>query len=769
MNIANVKLILAREVRDQMRDQRTLFMIFVLPVLLYPLLGTAYFEVFQLRTQTMSVLIVGGQQLEKSPTPLIQDGGFAPDLFLDGREEAKLLKLTMSDETSSDACAFEDARIDAERQVRDKKYDAAIVFPPDFAQRLDGYRKAIQAETAARIAGASHKPERAAPAGGTTAVAEIPQPKIIYTTANERSLMASSRLAGVLNRWMDEVGKANLVAGGLPPEAVRPFEVIGANLSSSTAGKAANIWSRLLPILMILWAMTGAFYPAIDLCAGEKERGTLETLLSSPAERSEIVLGKLLTIMVFSMATAALNLICVSVTGGLVVRQIPGFGGPPATAMIWLALAMVPASALFSALCLALASFARSTKEGQYYLMPLLLLTLPLTIMPAMPGVELNLGTALLPVSGMVLLLKTLLEGSYGQALQFLPVVLAVTFAACWLSVRWAVEQFNTESVLFRESERFDVGLWFKRLVRERGPLPSVAEGVFCGVVVLAVSFILRAAAAQPHDFGSLARSTLVLQLAGIVTPALIMAVMLTRSTRRTLRLTLPRWRMVPAAAVLAVALHPFILALGSLIVWLYPIAPEVQAKFEEMQRLFASGNVWMVVLVVAAMPAICEELAFRGFILSGCGSLGNNRRAIVVSAVFFGLAHGMLQHSIGTFFMGLVLGYLVVRSGSLLPGMVFHFLNNAMLVLAAKVTPELIDRFPTLGLLVHPTSQGVTYQWPVYLFGGVTSLALLGWFAWFPEAKTAEEVLRKAYEPSESDTMEDTSARLVAASEEAR
>ena len=153
--------------------------------------------------------------------------------------------------------------------------------------------------------------------------------------------------------------------------------------------------------------------------------------------------------------------------------------------MLWLSLALIPVSALFSALCLALASFARSTKEGQYYLMPLLMLSLPMAVLPMSPGVELNLGNSLIPISGVMLLLKTLLEGSYLQALQYLPVVLAVTMAACWLAVRWAVEQFNTESVIFRESERFAVGLWLRHLMRDREPTPSAAEGLFCGVMIL--------------------------------------------------------------------------------------------------------------------------------------------------------------------------------------------------------------------------------------------------------------------------------------------
>ena len=130
---------------------------------------------------------------------------------------------------------------------------------------------------------------------------------------------------------------------------------------------------------MLVWALTGAFYPAIDLCAGEKERGTLETLLSSPAMRSEMVWGKLLAIMLFSMATSLLNLASMGVTGTLLIGQLQLLGGagegvaigpPPLAAMGWLVLGLVPISALFSALALAIAALARSTKEGQYYLLP---------------------------------------------------------------------------------------------------------------------------------------------------------------------------------------------------------------------------------------------------------------------------------------------------------------------------------------------------------------------------------------------------------------
>ena len=189
--------------------------------------------------------------------------------------------------------------------------------------------------------------------------------------------------------------------------------------------------------------------------------------------------------MLFSMMTSVLNLLSMGVTGDLVISHLPGggeavrLGMPPVVSQLWLLLALVPVSALFSALCIALAAFARSTKEGQYYLMPLVLVTLPLVILPMGPGMELNLGNSLIPLTGLVLLLRSLLEGNYLSALPYVPLVVGVTLLCCLMAVRWAIEQFNKESVLFRESERLDMGLWLRHLLRDRGGYAERVGGDF--------------------------------------------------------------------------------------------------------------------------------------------------------------------------------------------------------------------------------------------------------------------------------------------------
>ncbi len=224
---------------------------------------------------------------------------------------------------------------------------------------------------------------------------EVPSPEILHNTANDKSRVAFVRLCETLGRWTQRIGDDNLRSSGVSVSAVRPFSV-GSSDVADVKYRSGAMWAKILPILMLLWALTGAFYPAVDLCAGEKERGTLETLLSSPAARSEIVLGKLLTVMLFSIATAVLNLASMGITAQLALAHLPGFGLPPLPAVLVMGVALLPIAALFSALCLALAAFARSSKEGQCYLMPLLMLTMPLVHSVKLPALYVSLGIDIL-------------------------------------------------------------------------------------------------------------------------------------------------------------------------------------------------------------------------------------------------------------------------------------------------------------------------------------------------------------------------------------
>ncbi len=349
MKLSNVNLIFLREVRDQFRDRRTLFMIFVLPMLLYPLLAMSMTQVAQfVREHPTPIKIIGLPELEGLPA-LVNDGHVAKEWLGSLRPDLLPVELESVGNQVQDK-PIEQIESEAQAAIKGQGHQAVLYFPPSFAHELERFRQAVVTDR--QRSGQVEKPPN------------VPEPRLFVNSADEKSKMAGERVSRAVTRWTDAIGERILASGDLPVMAAHPFELKEMDVADVEHRKAA-VWSKMLPFVLIIWALTGAFYPAIDLCAGEKERGTLETLLTSPAERSEIVTGKLLTVMLFSMATSALNLVSMGVTGLFMFQQFQALGEgfevglPPLRAGLWLLLTLIPVSALFSALCLALASFAQ--------------------------------------------------------------------------------------------------------------------------------------------------------------------------------------------------------------------------------------------------------------------------------------------------------------------------------------------------------------------------------------------------------------------------
>jgi sodium transport system permease protein len=226
------------------------------------------------------------------------------------------------------------------------------------------------------------------------------------------------------------------------------------------------------------------------------------------------------------------------------------------------------------------------------------------------------------------------------------------------------------------------------------------------------------------------------------------MTFIFTSSPRQTLLLKWPPWLTIPAAALLAVVLHPAANCLQTLVQQLYPVSESVRPSLEQMTGVFRQADFWPLVLLIAVVPAICEELAFRGFILSGFRHLGHRWRAIIYSALLFGVTHGILQQSLIASLLGVVLGYLAVQSGSILPGMVFHVCHNTLAVANSRITSEMFWNWPLLRTIATPVKGGgCTFDWPVVAAGALAGFLLLAWFGRLPCPKSAEESLEEAIE----------------------
>ncbi|REK27685.1 MAG: CPBP family intramembrane metalloprotease [Planctomycetota bacterium] len=684
MSWPNVRLIFLREMRDQLRDRRTLFMIAVLPILFYPLLGVSFFQIAQfLKKHESRVLIVGEESVKEIPG-LFEGETFSSNLTeqvvrVKFRElESLPFFRKYRDEFVSPDGPRPDVLTEFKNQLlmvmEEEDCHAVLYYPPGVAQKFTNYAVELAER---RDAGQSAPP--------------LPEPKIVSPMRTDAESMTAGLLKHVVKKH-DRATKDSAAEQRELDELVREADPIVYRGEGSERRINTSLWSKILPFVLMIWAVTGAFYPAVDLCAGEKERGTLETLLSSPARRSEIVMGKLFTVMMFSIATAMLNLTVMFGTGAIVLSQIEDLakvanvGPPPLAAFAWSLLLIVPVSVLVSAVCLALAALAKSTKEGQHYLAPVMLVALPLTLLPMAPQVELNFAFSLVPISGIVLVMRSLLEGTFFELWPYAIIVAVVTFFCCWWSIRWAVEQFNSESVLFREGERWTLGTWLRHLARDRQDTPSAAQALLCGLVILIVSFFLSVFLAKSFEellargtFADLFKSAFISIVVGVALPALLFSIMLTRSPRRTLQLGPPtKLLTIPVAALLALAAIPLSRLLLEGLQVVLPMT-EATAQLEQLAKLFDSApNVLAALGVIALMPAVFEELAFRGFILSGFRHTGHKWRAIALSSIFFALAHSIVYQEINALLLGLILGYLAIQTGSIWPCMTFHFVFNA-------------------------------------------------------------------------------------------
>jgi sodium transport system permease protein len=210
----------------------------------------------------------------------------------------------------------------------------------------------------------------------------------------------------------------------------------------------------MLPYLLFLICLSGAMAPATDIGAGEKERGTLETLLISPIDRNKIVMGKFLTIAFAGTMTALITVLSMVIWGlvlsqGMAIKFVADFMAQIAILdFLLIFLMLVPVVAIFSAVLLSISIYAKSFKEAQSYMGPMTILVVVPIMLALLPGVELKGGWAWVPVTNVSLAMKELVKGTmdYYQLFAIFGSTVIIAGALFAFCVYW----FNQEKVLFR-------------------------------------------------------------------------------------------------------------------------------------------------------------------------------------------------------------------------------------------------------------------------------------------------------------------------------
>jgi sodium transport system permease protein len=342
---------------------------------------------------------------------------------------------------------------------------------------------------------------------------------------------------------------------------------------------------------------------------------------------------------------------------------------------------LLPATFTITAFFLALAMTARDAKDaGNFLGASLTLLLMPMMIV-MLPGVDLNAWTAFVPMVNLSLLTKALFLGEARAETVFLTVVASLLYAT--LAIVCAARTFGREQILLGGRTSF-LALLLPEKRRHPAPTPGLAFTMFALVLVLGY-------------YGSLAltqagilTAVLATQLGFFLAPVMAVAAWLKFQPAEVFSLRRPPWRGVLAAVLIGTTGWA---AVGGLVMRLLPPPDSLVKALEKLVLLDdTAAPLWKLWVVIALTPAVCEELLFRGLILSGLRRYGQ-WPAIVISALLFALAHASIYRLLPTFCLGLLLGYIVVKTGSLYCSILLHALNNGVAVTLAR-SQDFAERF---------------------------------------------------------------------------
>ncbi len=680
--------LILKELRETLRDRRTILTLLLMPVLAYPLLGVAFQRLLLAQVGAAG----GAEYVVAFPT---EDQGsdfervWANALGAWGDRENTRRRPTPLNSP-------DDAAVTPEPKVDPRAPAAAGATDPILTSRLPDR------------GGATLDVEKLLEAGLVDLGVVVESPprfdetpptpgriRLVYIERVPRSVEAYRYVLERLETLNHAYLRSQARAAGMPTGVNR----ISVTTLPAATGSSAFLAS-LVPLVLLLMTVTGAVYPAIDLTAGERERHTLETLVAAPVPRISILFAKYVAVVTVAVLTATVNVVAMLLTmqavgleqaifgdAGITLKSIAGLFG----------LLCVFAS-FFSAVLLCLTSIARSFKEAQAYLIPLMLLSLAPGVASLVPGVELGSTFAVVPLLNMVLLAKETVLGTATLGLAAVVIGSTVLYgvAALALASHW----FGSDAVLSGSTGGWS-DLFRRPDERATAIKPEVAAGAVAAIFpafFLSGSFVGR--------MGELSISQRLLANA-VLTAALFgglpLAVALWRRVRlrAAFQLEWPSWAALFGAAIAGASAWPLVHE----VVLLLAQAGISTIGAEQLERAHGIIQAWKDVpfavrlISIAAVPAIFEELCFRGFLLGAVRRRTAPWLAVVLTALAFGFFHILvggtlaIERLVPSTLLGLVLGWIALRTGSVFPGMVFHILNNGAIVTLAEFEQTLKDR----------------------------------------------------------------------------
>lgn len=635
MNMKRMTALLKRELKDILRDKKTLFTMVVIPILLYPLLIIG-----------MSVLMSAIMSSQAEKTYLV---AFDTDTAVEKEFET----------------------IFSENQ-EEIGYQIEIVDTGDYEEALDA--EEIDAFV------------RETEEGSFT---------LNYLSAKDKSSTAVSALGTAFNIYRENLREQKIEDAGLDVEAMlNPISFQREDLSS-TEESVGNLIGSMMPFFIIVSILLGAIYPAIDVTAGEKERGTLETLLTLPVTNFEMIMSKFLAVSVIACVSAMLNVFSM---GGAMVFLVSSSMSSMADmnitihyetfipGILFTLIVMVFFALLVTAVCMCTCVFAKSFKEANNYATPVMLIFMFGSYVTMIPDMELTAQTAAIPIVNVALMVEGLFQFSYNYGL--FAIVLFSNVAYSLLAIMILGKIYNSEAVLFSEGLS-SVKLFSGRKDIKEKQMPGFGDVILILCITLLLMFYVGSYAQIKWGFGGVA-----IQQGIILLCPLIYAWYMKADVKKLF--SLKPVKPVPLLGSVFMGVGAFLgaMLIGGLLI---PIFPDSAEGLTQLDNMLIDVPVYLLILVVALMPAVGEELLFRGFVM---GTLKNKCKPVItilVTTLIFAAYHMSLIKMFTIGIVGLGLTLAAYQTGSIAASMCVHFINNLLSVLISKYPEQLQKVVPIL------------------------------------------------------------------------
>lgn len=635
MNIKRMTALLKRELKDILRDKKTLFTMVVIPILLYPLLIIG-----------MSFLMSAIMSSQAEKTYLV---AFDTDAAVEKE--------------------FEDIFTQKQEDIGYRIEIADVV----------NYEEALDAEEIDAFV-------RETEEGGFV---------LNYLSAKDRSATAVSALGDAFGIYRENLREQKIEAAGLDAEAMlNPVSFRREDLSS-TEESVGNLIGSMMPFFIVTSILLGAIYPAIDVTAGEKERGTLETLLTLPVTNFEMIMSKFLAVSVIACVSAMLNVFSM---GGAMVFLVSSSLSSVADmnitihyetfipGILFTLVVMVFFALLVTAVCMCTCVFAKSFKEANNYATPVMLIFMFGSYVTMIPDIELTAQTAAIPIVNVALMVEGLFQFSYNYGL--FAIVLFSNVAYSLLAVMVLGKIYNSEAVLFSEGLS-SVKLFSGRSGMKEKQMPGLGDVILILCVVLLLIFYVGSYAQLKWGFGGVA-----IQQGIILLCPLVYAWYMKADAKKLFSIRPVKPLPLIGSVIMGVGAFLCALLIGGL---LMPIFPDSTEGLTQLDNMLAGVPTYLLILVVALMPAIGEELLFRGFVM---GTLKNKCKPVVtvlVTTLIFAAYHMSLIKMFTIGIVGLGLTLAAYKTGSIAASMCVHFINNLLSVLISAYPEQLQKALPVL------------------------------------------------------------------------